>query len=72
MARCLRCHAGNEWIEGRTPGAEEMEELKTLRALMMSCPLLSSQYRTRDWLAWELKLARYRNGVRRKQAEAKL
>lgn len=19
MARCLRCHAGNEWIEGRVP-----------------------------------------------------
>lgn len=32
MSRCLRCGAGNEWIEGKTP--DQLEHLDVLRRIV--------------------------------------
>jgi len=43
MAKCLRCGAGNEWIQGRVPAesSEQAEQIEQLQATNTELPKLA-------------------------------
>ncbi len=66
MTRCLRCKAGNEWIEGNIPDEPAAAELTRLRAIEKAALAVESQYPKDDAPASILRL---RDALREKGAE---